>query len=99
MTQISGFERSQLLLLPEAVDDYAGANNQSHHTPRHLRIKPAYAIRANNKIDRMKYTFVDCIASKILTGRSPKILKALRFSPGEPQDGLKPISIFGNDAY
>jgi transposase len=27
MTHISGFERSQLLLLPEAVDDYVGADN------------------------------------------------------------------------
>jgi hypothetical protein len=27
MTHISGFERSQLLLLPEAVDDYGGADN------------------------------------------------------------------------
>src|SRR6202045_1040948 len=27
MTHIFGFERSQLLLLPEAVDDYVGADN------------------------------------------------------------------------
>jgi len=27
MTRISGFERSQLLLLPEAIDDYAAAGN------------------------------------------------------------------------
>src|SRR5271166_778853 len=27
MTHISGLERSQLLLLPEAVDDYVGADN------------------------------------------------------------------------
>src|ERR1022692_554904 len=27
MTHISGFERSQLLLLPEAVEDYVGADN------------------------------------------------------------------------
>jgi len=27
MTHIFGFERSQLWLLPEAVDDYVGANN------------------------------------------------------------------------
>jgi hypothetical protein len=44
-------------------------------------------------------TLADCLASKILTGRSPKIVKALRFSPGELQDGLKPISMAGNDAY
>jgi transposase len=27
MTHISGFERSQLLLLPEAVEDYVGGDN------------------------------------------------------------------------
>ncbi len=27
MAHISGFERSQILLLPEAVDDYVGADN------------------------------------------------------------------------
>jgi len=27
MTHITGFERSQVLLLPEAVDDYVGADN------------------------------------------------------------------------
>jgi transposase len=27
MTHISGFERSQLLLLPEAVDDYVGPDH------------------------------------------------------------------------
>jgi hypothetical protein len=28
MTHIAGHDRSQLLLLPEAVDDYVGADNQ-----------------------------------------------------------------------
>ena len=28
MTHISGFERSQILLLPEAVDDYVGADKR-----------------------------------------------------------------------
>ena len=27
MTHIAGFDRSQLLLLPEAIDDYVGADN------------------------------------------------------------------------
>jgi hypothetical protein len=27
ITHIAGFERDQLLLLPEAVDDYVGADN------------------------------------------------------------------------
>jgi hypothetical protein len=44
-------------------------------------------------------TLADCLASKILSGRSPKVIKALRFSPGAAQDELKPISIAGNNAY
>ncbi len=30
MTHIAGFERDQLLLLPEAVDDYVEADNPVH---------------------------------------------------------------------
>jgi len=35
MTHISGHDRSQMLLLPEAVDVYVGADN-----PVHLRAVP-----------------------------------------------------------
>jgi hypothetical protein len=45
------------------------------------------------------FTLADCLASKILTGRPPKILKALRFTPGEPQDDLNPVSIGGSEAH
>jgi DNA polymerase family B len=45
------------------------------------------------------FTLADCLASKILSGRSPNVVKTLRFSLGEPQDDLKPISIAGNNAY
>jgi hypothetical protein len=45
------------------------------------------------------FTLADCLASKILTGRSPKVVRAMRFSPGELKDGLKPISMAGNNAY
>jgi hypothetical protein len=43
------------------------------------------------------YTLADCIASKLLLGRAPKIIEAIAFEPGEPQDGLKPIAIAGKD--
>lgn len=42
------------------------------------------------------YTLADCIASKILTGKAPKVIEAIRFSPKEPQQNLKPISIGGD---
>lgn len=44
-------------------------------------------------------TLADCLASKLLTGRPPKILKALRFMPGGPQNDLKSISIGGSEAH
>ena len=37
----------------------------------------------------------DVVASKILTGRSPQILKAIRFVPVGVQKGLQPITMIG----
>lgn len=45
------------------------------------------------------FTLADCIASKILTGRTPKIVKALSFTPKAVQEDLKPINIAGNSEY
>jgi hypothetical protein len=45
------------------------------------------------------YTLADCIASKVLTGRSPKVIRAIRFKPRGKQRGFKPIAIGGNDEY
>ena len=45
------------------------------------------------------YTLADCIASKFLTGKTPNVLRAIRFQPVRVQSGLKPIAIAGNPAY
>ena len=45
------------------------------------------------------FTLADCIASKLLTSKSPKIVEAVIFEAGTPQAELKPISIAGNNAY
>jgi hypothetical protein len=37
MTRIAGFERDQLPLLPEAVDDYVGADN-----PVRISLRPRW---------------------------------------------------------
>ena len=42
------------------------------------------------------FTLPDCIASKLLTGRAPKIIHAIVFEPGKPQRGLKAVDIHGN---
>ena len=43
----------------------------------------------------MWFTLADCIVSKLMTGRSPRIVQALRFTPGPVQEGLKPITLAG----
>ncbi len=45
------------------------------------------------------YTLADCIASKLLTGKSPKIVKALSFDSVGTQAELKKICIAGNTEY
>jgi hypothetical protein len=45
------------------------------------------------------YTLADCIASKLLTGRCPRIEKALTYRPGPPQNRLAPIKILGRDDF
>jgi hypothetical protein len=41
------------------------------------------------------FTLADVLASKILTGRTPEIVKALRFRPKGAQKALQPIEITG----
>jgi hypothetical protein len=43
----------------------------------------------------MWFTLADVLVSKILTGRTPQVLSALRFVPLECQDGLNPIFVSG----
>jgi hypothetical protein len=44
-------------------------------------------------------TLADCIASKLLTGTTPKIVEALIFEPGKLQSDLHPVAIAGNRDY
>src|ERR1700722_9903367 len=41
------------------------------------------------------FTLADVLASKVLTGRTPEVVKAVRFRPKGQQRGLKPIDIAG----
>ena len=45
------------------------------------------------------FTLADCIASKLLTGKSPQVLEAVAFMPGATQAALRPINISGNAEY
>jgi hypothetical protein len=41
------------------------------------------------------YTLADVVASRMLTGKTPKIIKAIRFVPKGTQQDLKPIRMIG----
>jgi transcriptional regulator with XRE-family HTH domain len=45
------------------------------------------------------FTLHDCIASKLRTGKAPKVLRAITFVPGEPQSGLTSFAILGRSEY
>ena len=45
------------------------------------------------------YTLADCIASKLLSGKTPIIEEAITFKPGPPQKGLDPVDLFGHSGY
>lgn len=45
------------------------------------------------------FTLADCIAAKIITGKAPTILAAIRFAPKRKQRGLRPVAIAGNPDY
>ncbi|RIJ66172.1 hypothetical protein D1604_09620 [Brevundimonas sp. LPMIX5] len=45
------------------------------------------------------FTLTDCIASKLATGKAPKVIEAVAYSPGPMQAGLCPVNIAGNPEY
>lgn len=62
---------------------------------------PSYTIGLNFLTcgQSLWYTLADVIVSKLLTGKTPQILEAISFSPGEPQADLKPICVAGRAEY
>jgi hypothetical protein len=45
------------------------------------------------------FTLADCAVSKLLTGKAPRIQKAISYSPGNRQSDLHPIKILRLDNY
>jgi hypothetical protein len=44
------------------------------------------------------FTLADCVASKLLTGKAPRVRRATRFTPRQPQVGLRPVALAGDQA-
>lgn len=61
----------------------------------------AYTIGLNHLTSEQPlwFTLADCVASKLLTGRVPAIVQALRFAPVGRQADLRPLDIVGNPDY
>ena len=45
------------------------------------------------------FTLADCVASKLLAGKAPKVVRAIRFAPKPPQGGLRSLKIAGQTDY
>jgi hypothetical protein len=45
------------------------------------------------------FTLADCVASKLLTGKAPKVVRAIRFTPKSPQAGMRPIEVAGEREF
>jgi hypothetical protein len=45
------------------------------------------------------FTLADCIAAKLLSGKTPRIIEAISFESGPTQPDLSPIDISGNPEY
>jgi hypothetical protein len=56
-----------------------------------------YNVAVADRTDRLRqwYTLADCIASKLETGKPPRIVRLLRFAPLGPQRGLRTITLPG----
>lgn len=63
--------------------------------------RASYSIATNylTSSEPLWYTLADVINARLLTGKAPRIRKALRFAPVGMQENLKPIDILGNPAY
>jgi len=48
---------------------------------------------------RLWFTLADCVSSKLLTGKAPNVVRALRFKPKSSQAGLRTIRIAGNPEF
>jgi transcriptional regulator with XRE-family HTH domain len=61
----------------------------------------AYTIGLNNLTsdEPLWFTLADCVASKLLTGRVPTIVRALRFAPVGQQADLRSLAVVGNPTY
>jgi hypothetical protein len=91
------FERSTWLSLPVLVKVLPDNDVFPVRTKYSKYFKRAYTIAVNEITSPISiwYTLPDCIASKFLTGKSPKVIEAIRFKPIGTRENLKPVNVLG----
>ena len=65
------------------------------------RGRPQFSIGLNylSADEPLWFTLADVLASKLRTGKTPRIVQALAFAPEGVQGDLRPIDILGNSTY
>ena len=60
---------------------------------------PTIGVNYLSSVRPLWFTLADCIASKLLSGKAPRVVRAIRFGPKPPQDGLRSLKIAGQAEY
>jgi hypothetical protein len=91
------FEKSTWLSLPVLVKVLPDNDVFPVRTKYSKYFKGAYTIAVNEISSQFPiwYTLADCVASKLQTGKSPKVIEAIQFRPRGTQKNLKPVSVLG----
>jgi len=96
------WRRLHVIVQIEPDGDVLPLRAKYHYEPSSVdKRKAHYTIGLNHvSSDRpLWYALPDVIASKLITGRIPKIIKAIVFEPKAPQDGLQPVTIAGKAEF
>ena len=102
LQQRDTWKRLHMIVLVEPNGDALPVRAKYQYEPYGIRDRHAHYTIGLNHVTAdqpLWYTLADCIASKLITNRAPKILKAIAFAPLAPQKGLAPVAIAGNREF
>jgi hypothetical protein len=84
-----------VICLVQPDGDLLPTRARYRHTSRAYNLALAY----RHGGPRQWWALADVLASKIETGRTPKILRVIRFAPRPRQNGLRPVDLNGDPRY
>lgn len=114
-TQYDSAEQTRAFLNGATVEDFQNPEAwpnlatlvQVHPSCDLFPVRAAYAGEKHSAIGLNELTtprpiwvtLADCLVAKFQTGKIPEILAAITFSPGDPQDDLQTIRLFGDQEF